>query len=58
MQLTAEHDQLRRTVARFVDEDINPHVAAWEKAEQFPSHDLFKKMGDLGLLGVAFIGIV
>lgn len=54
MQLTAEHDQLRRTVARFVDEDVNPHVAEWEKAEQFPSHDIFKKMGDLGLLGVKY----
>ena len=54
MQLTAEHDQLRRTVARFVDEDINPHVAEWEKAEQFPSHQVFKKMGDLGLLGVKY----
>ena len=54
MQLTAEHDQIRRTVARFVDEDINPNVAAWEKAEQFPSHEVFKKMGDLGLLGVKY----
>ncbi len=54
MQLTAEHDQLRRTVARFVDEDINPNVAEWEKAEQFPSHQVFKKMGDLGLLGVKY----
>lgn len=54
MQLTAEHDQLRRTVARFVDEDVNPYVPEWEKAEQFPSHDIFKKMGDLGLLGVKY----
>lgn len=54
MQLTPEHDQLRRTVSRFVDEDINPYVAEWEKAEQFPSHDVFKKMGDLGLLGVKY----
>lgn len=54
MQLTAEHDQLRRTVARFVDEDINPYVKEWEAAEQFPSHQVFKKMGDLGLLGVKY----
>lgn len=54
MQLTQEHDQLRRTVARFVDQDVNPYVAEWEKAEQFPSHEIFKKMGDLGLLGVKY----
>lgn len=54
MQFTAEHNQLRDTVARFVREEINPHVKAWEEAEQFPSHEVFKKMGDLGLLGVKY----
>lgn len=42
------------TVARFVDEEINPHVEAWEAAEEFPSHALFKKLGNLGLLGVQY----
>ncbi len=54
MKLTAEHRQLADTVARFVAEEINPHVAAWEAAEQFPSHELFKKLGDLGLLGIKY----
>lgn len=54
MRLTAEHEQLRDTVARFVREEINPHVKEWEAAEQFPSHEVFKKMGDLGLLGVKY----
>ena len=54
MQFTEEHAQLRRTVARFVDEEINPNVREWEAAEQFPSHEVFKKMGDLGLLGVKY----
>ncbi|MDN5937922.1 MAG: acyl-CoA dehydrogenase family protein, partial [Salinisphaera sp.] len=34
------------------DKEINPFVDEWEEARQFPSHDLFKKMGDLGLLGI------
>ncbi|MVA95734.1 acyl-CoA dehydrogenase [Nitratireductor sp. CAU 1489] len=54
MQFTPEHDNLRRTVAKFVDTEINPHVDAWEAAEEFPSHDLFKKLGDLGLLGIKY----
>jgi citronellyl-CoA dehydrogenase len=54
MQFTEEHESLRRTVARFVDSEINPYVDAWEAAEQFPSHELFKKMGELGLLGVKY----
>jgi citronellyl-CoA dehydrogenase len=54
MQFTTEHKQLAETVKRFVKDEINPHVDAWEKAEQFPSHEVFKKMGDLGLLGVKY----
>ena len=52
MQFTPEHESLRDTVARFVDKEINPHVDAWEAAQQFPSHQLFRQMGDLGLLGI------
>ena len=54
MQLTEQHRAIMQTVARFVDEEINPHVEAWERAEEFPSHALFKKLGNLGLLGVQY----
>ena len=54
MQFTSEHEDLRRTVAKFVETEINPHTDEWEKAEQFPSHELFKKLGDLGLLGIKY----
>ena len=54
MHFTAEHENLRRTVARFVATEINPHVDEWEAAEEFPSHDLFKKLGELGLLGIKY----
>ncbi|MBK7001062.1 MAG: acyl-CoA dehydrogenase family protein [Rhodoferax sp.] len=54
MQFTAEHKQLAATVSRFVREEINPNVEAWEKEEQFPAHALFKKMGNLGLLGIKY----
>lgn len=52
MQFTHEHEELRRTLRRFIDAEINPHVDEWEAAEIFPAHALFKKMGDLGLLGL------
>ncbi|MCF8200018.1 MAG: acyl-CoA dehydrogenase family protein [Sulfuritalea sp.] len=54
MQFTAEHSQLADTVSRFVREELNPHVSAWEAAEQFPSHEVFKKLGNLGLLGLKY----
>lgn len=54
MLFTPEHEELRRTVARFVETEINPNVDAWEEAEQFPAHEVFKKLGDLGLLGIKY----
>ena len=52
MQLTTEHEAIRRTLERFIDEQINPHVDEWEAAEDFPVHEVFRKLGDLGLLGL------
>ena len=54
MQLTSEHRQLADTVLRVVREELNPHIDAWEAAEQFPSHEVFKKLGNLGLLGLKY----
>ena len=42
----------RRTLKRFIDEEINPHVDEWEAAEEFPAHEVFKQLGELGLLGL------
>ena len=52
MKLTPEHEELRRTLKRFIDSEINPYVDEWEAAEIFPAHQVFKGLGDLGLLGV------
>jgi citronellyl-CoA dehydrogenase len=49
---THEHDELRRSLRRFIDAEINPHVDDWEAAEVFPAHELFRKMGALGFLGL------
>jgi len=54
MQFTPEHRQIEDVVTRFVDKELNPQVAAWEAAEEFPSHEVFKKLGDLGLLGLKY----
>jgi len=52
MQFTQEHEELKRTVERFVEHELNPHVDEWEEAGIFPAHEVFKKLGDLGLLGL------
>jgi len=52
MRLTKEHQAIRETIAKFIDKEINPYCDEWEEAGIFPAHELFKKMGDEGLLGI------
>lgn len=54
MKFTPEHIALGDTVKRFCEQEINPYVKEWEAAEIFPAHEVFKKMGKLGLLGVKY----
>src|ERR1700684_3012268 len=52
MLFTAEHEEPRRTLQKFIAAEINPHVDGWEAVGEFPAHELFKKLGDLGFLGL------
>ncbi len=52
MQYTHEHLEIQNTLKRFIEAEINPHVDEWEEAEIFPAHEVFKKLGNLGLLGL------
>ena len=49
---TSEHEEVRRSLQKFIAAEINPHVDAWEEAGIFPAHELFKKLGRLGFLGL------
>jgi isovaleryl-CoA dehydrogenase len=49
--LGEEIDMLRATVQQFAADEIAPRAAAIDHANQFPP-DLWRKMGDLGLLGI------
>ena len=52
MLFTADHDEPRRILQKFIAAEINPFVDEWEKDDIFPAHELFKKLGDLGFLGL------
>ena len=52
MLFTQEHEEMRRSLRRFIDQEINPNVDEWEEEGMFPAHDLFKKLGDAGFLGI------
>ncbi len=48
---TEEHDHLRRTVRRFLDEQIAPHVQRWED-DEWLDDEVFRRFGEQGLLGL------
>jgi acyl-CoA dehydrogenase len=50
---TAEHDELRASIRRFVDGEIRPFVDEWESAGHFPD-SLFLRCGELGFLGLHY----
>ena len=52
MQLTPEHESVRDTLVRFIDKEVNPFVDEWERAEIFPAHQVFGRLGALGMLGL------
>jgi alkylation response protein AidB-like acyl-CoA dehydrogenase len=48
---TDQHEELRAFVRRFVESELAPHAADWERDGSFADW-VFKRMGDLGLLGL------
>jgi len=47
-----EQKSMQKTARRIIENDINPYVEEWEAAGQYPAKEVFKKLGDAGLLGV------
>ncbi|WP_435155939.1 acyl-CoA dehydrogenase family protein [Amycolatopsis sacchari] len=50
---TPERAELRKTVRRFVETEVLPHLDEWERAGELP-RELHRKAGAIGLLGVSF----
>ena len=48
-----EHTELRRSIRSFVETELAPHAAEWEKDKYFPDW-VFNRMGELGFLGLAY----
>jgi citronellyl-CoA dehydrogenase len=49
-----EAEMVRGAVRDFVKKEINPYIDQWEAEGITPLHDLFKKMGRLGFLGIRY----
>ncbi|TDN61404.1 acyl-CoA dehydrogenase family protein [Paraburkholderia sp. BL10I2N1] len=50
---TDEHNMLRETVRRFVDQRVKPYADEWEE-QGFVPRDVLREMGALGLLGMRY----
>jgi alkylation response protein AidB-like acyl-CoA dehydrogenase len=51
LELTEEQEAVRKLAADFVNREIVPHAAAWDRAEQV-DRGIVRKLGDLGFLGL------
>ena len=50
---TAQHEELRQSVRRFVETELAPHAQEWEDAAYFADW-VFPRMGELGFLGLHY----
>ncbi|WP_349729377.1 acyl-CoA dehydrogenase family protein [Peribacillus frigoritolerans] len=51
-EVMENHQELRKTVRKFVQKEIVPNIEEWEK-NGFPN-EIFRKMGQMGLFGVRY----
>jgi len=53
IRLTAEQEEFRKTIARFVDAEVAPAAETIDERAEFPTA-LFKRLGELGYLGLRY----
>ena len=53
IRFTAEQEEFRKTVARFVDAEVVPAAEAVDDRAEFPTA-LFRRLGELGYLGLRY----
>src|SRR5215472_12376282 len=50
-ELTPEQREIQALAREFVQQEVEPHAAEWDREHRFP-RELFAKLADLGLMGV------
>ncbi|MFT7589498.1 MAG: acyl-CoA dehydrogenase [Limisphaerales bacterium] len=50
---TEEHNLFRQSLREFLDKEVLPKVDTWEEEGKIP-RDIWKKMGDMGFLGLGY----
>lgn len=47
-----DHEEMRRAMRRFIEREILPNVDEWENEGIWPAHEICKKAGSVGFLGI------
>lgn len=50
---TEEHELFRESLRSFLRKEVIPHIDQWEEERRIP-RDIWKKMGDMGFLGMSY----
>jgi len=50
---TEEHEMFRTSLRAFLEKEVVPNLDKWEE-ERFTPRDIWKKMGDMGFLGLRY----
>lgn len=53
MHFTEEHELFRTSLRQFLEKEAIPNIDQWEEDRRTP-RDIWKKMGDLGFLGLSY----
>jgi alkylation response protein AidB-like acyl-CoA dehydrogenase len=51
--VSPDREAVRKAARAFAESEIRPHVMRWDEAQEFP-REVFRKLGELGFLGVLF----
>jgi citronellyl-CoA dehydrogenase len=54
VEFTEDHQAFRKSCRAVLEREISPFFDEWEAAGAFPGHDLFRKLGEAGLLGLEY----
>jgi len=54
LYFSKDHEMVRKAVKDFVIKELDPNADEWEEKKISPLHDIFKKMGELGFIGIRY----
>ena len=48
-----DHYAMQDSLRKIIENDIKPHVDQWERDGMYAGHEVMKKLGDAGILGIS-----